>query len=127
VPNASLYALWDDLFADGPATIRTTVLGEAPNRTVVVEWRELRFVGEIADRRVTFSILLGEDGTVTYQYGALADTPFAHGASATIGMEDATGATGFAYSHMEAAVAPDTAIRFRTPPPDPDPTPTPAP
>ena len=116
-PNAAVYALWDDLFVDGEASVRTTTIGDAPNRSVVVEWRNVRFLGEDAAQRATFSVLLGEDGTVTYQYASLPDTPFGHGASATVGLEDAAGATAFTYSHMEPALTAGSAVRFSAPGP----------
>jgi len=105
------------LFVDGEASVRTTTIGDAPNRSVVVEWRNVRFLGEDAAQRATFSVLLGEDSTVTYQYASLPDTPFGHGASATVGLEDAAGATAFTYSHMEPALTAGSAVRFSAPGP----------
>ena len=32
-PNAAIYAFWDDLYVDASASVRTELLGSAPNRS----------------------------------------------------------------------------------------------
>jgi subtilisin family serine protease len=112
-PNAAIYALWDDLFVANGGSIRTEAVGSAPNRRFVIEWRDASFWDDPS--RASFEIVLHEDGRVTLQYQD-ADSPFAQGRSATIGIEDDAGAVGLQYSTNQAAVETGTAIQYKLPP-----------
>ena len=102
-PNAALYPFWDDLFVDDQAGVFTGVVGDAPHRTFVVEWRNVRFFAD-PNRRITFSAAIGEDGTVTFRYGAGAGQGLADGDSATIGVENADGTDALRYSFNSPVV-----------------------
>jgi subtilisin family serine protease len=114
VPNAAVYALWDDLFVDASASVRTQTVGSAPNRKFAIEWRNPRFVGTTNDR-VTFEIVLWENGRVQFQYANLVNTARGRGNSATIGIENHTGTDALQYSFNEEALSPNSSITFRKP------------
>jgi subtilisin family serine protease len=112
VPNLALFPLWDDLYVEADSAVLTAVTGAKPNRTFVVEWRNVAFFASRSSR-VTFSAAIGEDGTVTYRYADVDGTGVETGNAATIGLEDATGTVGFEYAYNSSAVASGTAIAFR--------------
>jgi subtilisin family serine protease len=112
-PNAAIYALWDDLLVEGSGSIRTGVIGTAPDRAFVVEWRDVRFSNDFG-QSATFEIILYENGEIALQYAS--DGELASGRSATIGIEDEAGAVGLQYSNNEGAVGSGTAILYTLPP-----------
>jgi len=113
-PNAAIYPLWDDLYLDANSSIRTTVLGSAPDRRFVVEWRNVAFYANTS-LRIDFEVVLDQGGGIVLQYRHVTDDPMVRGASATIGLEDATGSTGFDYADNRVVLtSPETAIRFDT-------------
>ena len=112
-PNAAIYALWADLFVGGGASMRTGVLGSAPDRQFVIEWRNVRFRGMIL--RLRFEIVLRENGEILLQYAAPVDDPLQRGATATLGIENDSGTVGFQYSFQEDVIDPALAILFSPP------------
>jgi len=116
-PNGAVYAFWDDLVVDSPTgTVRTETLGTAPNRSFVVEWRNVRFVGDTT-RRVDFEIILRENGQILAQYRNIADDGRERGNSATLGIENHTGTVAFQYAFNEAVIdTPSFAVLYRLPP-----------
>ncbi|HCT75104.1 MAG TPA: sugar dehydrogenase, partial [Micromonosporaceae bacterium] len=113
-PNAAIYPFWDDLVADGQSSIRTETIGAAPYRKYVVEWRNLHpYEGS---ERVTFSVVLNEDGVITMHYSGI-DPALGRdkGDSATVGIENAAGNAALVYSHNQPALVAGKAITY-TPP-----------
>jgi hypothetical protein len=116
-PNAAIYSFWDDLFVDASSSVRTELLGAAPNRRFVVEWRNVRFFGDTT-RRVDLNVVLHENGQILTQSRNRADDGRELGNSATLGIENATGTVALQYSfnqpvlEVEPAV---TSIRYRPP------------
>ncbi|SDG00347.1 Serine protease, subtilisin family [Sinosporangium album] len=104
--------LWDDLVIDGQAGVYTAVLGTAPSRTFVVEWRDVAFHGH-PTARVSVSALLGETGTISLRYRGVRDE-LAAGASATIGIESSDG-TAFSFAHETPALTDGQSITFTSP------------
>ncbi|MFI6478342.1 S8 family serine peptidase [Nonomuraea sp. NPDC050663] len=102
-PNNSVYAYWDDLVADAESGIYTASSGTAPNRQFVVEWRNVKFYNA-TDLRISFSLILSENGSVSYRYASI-DSERERGTSATIGVENATGTDALLYSYEGAAVS----------------------
>jgi subtilisin family serine protease len=104
LPNAAIYALWDDLLVTASTSaVYTRTLGDAPDRTFVIEWRNATFYGRAATNVATFEILLSEStGAVVLQYNR-ADGD-GNGARATIGIENQTGTVGLQYSCKEPVV-----------------------
>jgi subtilisin family serine protease len=115
-PNGAIYPFWDDLFVDEGASVRTALVGEAPNRAFVIEWRDVAFCC-ISVERVRFQVVLYENGQILMQYTGL-DPANAReqGESATMGIENETGTIAFQYSAYESVLYDGLAIRFRLPP-----------
>ena len=117
LPNAALYAFWDDLQIDeegGVYTAATEVDGEA---AFVVEYRNVTFYGAANPQRLNFSATLLEGGDVIFGYGDLTeDDSRAAGDSATVGIENAEGTVAHQYSFNTAALEPGLSIRYGLPP-----------
>lgn len=114
-PNTAVYAFWDDLWVDGPASVRITTTGAAGQREFVVEWRDVRIVNAPEDTRVSFQVVLRENGPIVLRYRGIGDHPVEAGASATVGLEDETGSDAFEYSADEPVLADGAEITFRVP------------
>ncbi|MFE7135466.1 S8 family serine peptidase [Streptomyces sp. NPDC057638] len=112
-PNAALYPFWDDLLVGGDGGIYTGVVGTAPHRAFVVEWRDVVHWAQQGER-FSFSAVIGEDGRVSYHYKGTAGTGFKNGSGATIGIENATGTDAFSYSFNQAALSDGLSVSFRT-------------
>jgi glucose/arabinose dehydrogenase len=113
-PNAAVYPFWDDLLARADSSVRTAMLGKAPNRQFVVEWRNIGMYGSTS-ARITFEVILGERGNIIVNYADLANTAKEMGSTATVGIENAAGTVALPYSVDQAALANGKAITF-TPP-----------
>lgn len=112
-PNAALYALWDDLYLDENSAVYTTVTGTSPHRTFVVEYRDIAFYTP-RTARLSFEILLGEDGSVGYRYKDIDPAVSKEtGAEATIGIENHTGTVAFPYSVNQPALSDGLSIDFK--------------
>jgi hypothetical protein len=110
IPNAAIYPLWDDMVIDALSSVRTQLLGTAPNRRFVIEWRDATTFFD-PNIRISFEVVLFENGNVLTQYLA----PFAQGATAAIGLENETGTVAFVYSNNTPSVDAGTAILFTRP------------
>ncbi|HEX2731469.1 MAG TPA: Ig-like domain-containing protein, partial [Polyangiaceae bacterium] len=108
-PNLAIYGFWDDLMVDSSSNILTQSVGTAPNRSFVIEYRNVAFYSGAG--RVDFEIVLTEDGHVRLQYKAL-DSDLEKGSSATIGLENAGGTVAFQYAYNEVALLASQAIEF---------------
>ncbi len=113
-PNAAIYPFWEALVVDGQASVRTELVGTAPTRQFVIEWRNLTFSGDAS--RVTFEVVLFETGRVLMQYKTMAGTPRAQGASATVGIEDHDGKVALEYSFNVPGLRSSMALVYRVPP-----------
>ncbi|MFI6317897.1 S8 family serine peptidase [Nonomuraea sp. NPDC050556] len=102
-PNNAVYPYWDDLKVDADSGVYTAVTGTSPHRQYVVEWRNVTFYSD-ATQRVSFSALLGEDGSIGYRYKDI-ESERDQGSSATIGVENANGTDALQYSANEAAIS----------------------
>lgn len=112
-PNAAVYAFWDDITVDSLSSVRTELVGTAPKRQLVVEWRDV--ISWDTGVRTNFEVVLYEDSHILMQYVAGQDA-WQQGLMATIGLEDDTGATAFQYSYNQAKVAPQSAVLYSLPP-----------
>lgn len=113
-PNAAIYPFWDDLVVDGNASVLTELVGTAPYRKFVIEWRNPHVFG--GTERVTFSVVLHEDGVVTLHYSGIdAGSGRERGDSATVGIENAAGDTALTYSHNAASLQSGKAITYSPP------------
>ena len=113
-PNNLIAPFWADIRVDASASMRSTVTGTAPNRKLVIEWRNVYISHDPALTRFTFEAILGEDGTITFNYSNLtaANT---QGTAAVVGIESPGGHVGLQYSAAEAVLAANTAITVHPP------------
>ncbi|MEV4568786.1 S8 family serine peptidase [Nonomuraea sp. NPDC049419] len=109
-PNNAVYPYWDDLIVDAQGGVYTGVTGTAPHRQFVVEWRNVTFYNETA-QRVSFEALLGEDGSIAFRYKDV-ESERDKGLSATIGVENAAGDDALQYSYLEPVVATGQGLTF---------------
>ncbi|MFG1779480.1 carboxypeptidase regulatory-like domain-containing protein [Micromonospora sp. NPDC049048] len=109
-PNALVAPFWDDLEVDASASVRTQSIGTAPNRSFVVEWRNVNFRPPNAGR-LTFEVIFHEDGRIAFHYGTMT-TPTEQGAAATIGLENGSGTVAALYSFQEAALTGNSSITY---------------
>ncbi|RSM49994.1 peptidase [Actinoplanes sp. ATCC 53533] len=84
-PDTAIYAFWDDLTIDAAAGVRTGTSGTAPNRRFTVAWQDV-LISDTATR-ISFDIVLHENGRIAVEYQSLPDDPRARGSSATVGLE----------------------------------------
>lgn len=113
IPNAAIYALWDDLFPIEPTHILTAVEGTAPNRKFVIEWREVPFSEEF-QTTASFEIVLHESGEITTSY-LTANGSRGRGRSATVGIENATGDIALQYSHNTESLREGLSVIYEVP------------
>ena len=118
VCNSFIAPFWDDLtdYFDIDGDVYYATLGTAPNRTFVVEWRDISLYCD-DDSKLNFSLILHEgSGEVVFQYGSLdgdSCTTEATGASATIGFENQAGVVGLEVSYDTAdAIIEGRVMRF---------------
>ncbi|MEV4473492.1 S8 family serine peptidase [Nonomuraea sp. NPDC049504] len=109
-PNNAVYPYWDDLIVDAQGGVYTGVTGTAPHRQFVVEWRDVTFYNETA-QRVSFEALLGEDGSIAFRYKDI-ESERDKGLSATIGVENAAGDDALQYSYQEPVVETGQGLTF---------------
>ncbi|MBS0660542.1 MAG: S8 family serine peptidase [Verrucomicrobia bacterium] len=99
----TLFPFWDDLNLTGSTSsfgIYTKVAGSAPNRTLTVEWRGVRYNTTVA---VNFAVLLREgSSTFDFIYNNSTGTG-ANGTSATIGVQAASSGTVFTQFALNTA------------------------
>lgn len=114
-PNGAVYAFWDDLFVNFGSSVLTEVVGSAPDRRFVVEWRDVELLGQ-PGVPLTFEIVLHESGQITMQYRTLGPSSLDQGGSATVGIEDPTGTIGLQYLFDQPRLTPGLAVRYSAPP-----------
>jgi len=112
-PDAAVYGFWDDFVVDGQASIRTETVGTAPNRRFIVEWRNVYFY-DTSDR-VTFSVVLGEDGSFTTYYSGIDSNLRDRGELGTVGIENSAGTVALQYSNHQLLLGNGYIIRFWKP------------
>lgn len=113
-PNAAVYGFWDDLIVGDESQLLTTVVGDAPFRKVVFEWRDVTFFGDDTGESVSFEIVLSEGGEITIQYANTNGT-LPSGISATTGIEDGAGVVALEYSHNQPILRSGLAIMYEVP------------
>jgi hypothetical protein len=108
-----LMPYWDDMRLDTTGGgIYTNLVGSAPNRNWIVEWRGKAFSTNPPATTTVFAVVFteGQDG-FEYLYGATGTGGTANGASATIGIQAATTGEVFTqYSFNQAVVSPGTRL-----------------
>ena len=103
-PNNFIAPFWDDLAPNLGGTIHYKTVGS----TFVVQFTGVRRY-DAGTGSVSFQVILKPSGEITVTYQAVPTT----NTSATIGIENATGALGLQAAFNEAYAAPSLAVRFR--------------
>ncbi len=111
VPNAAIYAFWQDLFLDDQSSINYTTIGTAPHRAFVIEYHGVKANG--ASGRLSFEIKLweGADGAIDLLYGDNPANP-GDGRNAGIGIENAAGTDALQFSFLDGLVGRNKAYRI---------------
>ncbi|GAB2936313.1 PQQ-dependent sugar dehydrogenase [Micromonospora polyrhachis] len=115
-PNAAIHPFWDDLVVRADSSIRTALVGAAPDRRFVVEWRNIGLYGS-SSARITFSVVIAESGQITFHYADLNTKGREKGDSATVGIEDPTGTDATQYSVNQPVLVNGRAVVFTPPAP----------
>jgi subtilisin family serine protease len=116
-PNAAIYPFWDDLVLDGSSSSWTKVVGSAPDRQFVIEWRNATFFPPGGPKRIDSEVILTENGQILTEYRNVDADSQEQGASATIGIESPDGTDGLQYSFNEATIdSPAFAVLYKLPP-----------
>jgi N-acetylneuraminic acid mutarotase len=113
VPKALIAPLWYDFVVSSTLQggVYTDIIGSAPNRTYVVEWRNVSTYGA-PNVRATFELLLKEDGDIIYQYNSFNGSGVT-GRDGVVGIQDANGSIGLPYSCYADELAPERTILYR--------------
>lgn len=114
-PKAMIAPLWYD-FVVPPASDNTGGVylrseGTSPNRTYIVEWRNVQAFNNAATR-ATFEVILSENGEINFQYQDLTGQGV-DGTQGVVGIQNETGTVGLKYVCYDDVLAPSRAIRFR--------------
>lgn len=114
-PNNFIAPFWDDLVVDSYGSILYTTIGAAPNRKLIVQFKNMGFYPFPATLG-TFSVILYESSNIVqvqYRLIVLTYSGKAHGGNATIGLENSDGTSGVQYSfHNPSAITSGQAISF---------------
>jgi gliding motility-associated-like protein len=115
LPNNFIAAFWDDLVVDGTGRILYTTIGAAPNRKLIIQCKNMGFYGS-PPYLGTYSVILYETtNVIQVQYRLIVDNTStrAHGASASIGLENSDGTIGVQYLyHTQGDIYSGKAISF---------------
>ncbi len=106
--------LWMDLIGGGATKgdVYYAVVGEAPHRQLVVEWRNMQIYD--LDKGVTFEVVFAEDNSdivFNYKNVMVGKTSYDMGASATIGVQIRNDSA-VLFSHKKASVKNETSLVF---------------
>jgi hypothetical protein len=115
---ASLVApYFDDLIQDLPGGgVFTRVVGTAPNRQLIIQWKDSRRVddnGDSIDGRITFETILYEGSNdIAFLYQTLEGVA-AKGESQTVGIQNASRDRAVQFSHNQTRLFPGLMLVFR--------------
>ena len=114
-PNNFIAPFWDDLVVDPFGSILYKTIGAAPNRKLIIQFRNMAFFSSPSFLG-TFSVILYESTykiQSQYRLIVLKDNPRSGGNSATIGVENITGTSGTLHGYLSPdAVSTSKAISF---------------
>jgi hypothetical protein len=104
------------MIIDAQSSVRTQLVGTAPHRRFIIEWRNATYYQDDT-RRVSFELILGErTNVITVVYRGIAADDRERGSSATLGIENATGSDALQYSFNTPVIgSPTFAITYVPP------------
>jgi subtilisin family serine protease len=116
LPNAAIYAFWDNLVFDplaDPDCGVWTAEGATDGRSwFLVEWRNAAFYGDDT-RQVDVEVVLFDDGEILAQYSDIDPDGRERGDRAGFGLENEDGTAAFQYSYREPVIeSPEFAVRY---------------
>lgn len=98
-PDAAVYPFWNDWVVDSLASVRTGVHGLAPNRTWVVEWRDVHPFNMW--QRVSFQVVFEETtGRILFAYDGVDPMFVERGGAGLVGVENATSTAAIQYAYL---------------------------
>ncbi|MBG0569014.1 carboxypeptidase regulatory-like domain-containing protein [Actinoplanes sp. NEAU-A11] len=109
-PNGVIAPFWDNLVVDSAASVRTAVTGSGATQQVLIEWNNVHRKDNAA-QRLSLSVTLGMDGTITTNYTGL-DNAAEQGDNAAVGIESPTGEASLEYSTGDPVLSNGKAIVF---------------
>jgi hypothetical protein len=115
VPNGVIAPFWDDIVWDASSQFGDQSGGTAPNRYTLVEWNNVIFNDGAASERVSFEVVMYEDGRILFNYDGISANPShlrERGSSATVGLESPDGTKAFELSYNDVALDNGLAIMF---------------
>ena len=107
-PNALIAAYWADLVVDAQASVRTELVGVAPERMFTVEWRDVHLSGD-STARLSVQATLHEAGHIFLNYTGM-DTADERGQQVVVGVESPGGQLGVQFSYKQSVLATDLMI-----------------
>lgn len=114
-PNNFIAPFWDDLKVTTSGKILYKTIGTAPNRKLIIQFKNMGFV-PFPSTFGTFLVILNEnEASIQVQYRLVVDnTPGrGRGSSASIGLENSSGLTGVQHSYNNStAISNEQAILF---------------
>ena len=114
-PNNFIAPLWDDLIISSTGKMLYATVGSAPNRKLIIQGTNMGFYPSPIFMGTYLVVLYETSNIIQVQYRIVIDatSPRAHGESATIGIENSTGTSGFQYAyHNPVAISTGKAISF---------------
>lgn len=115
-PNATIAPFWDQLSFAQSGRVYRQVRGRAPNRRLVITWREM--MHDFADGDgISFQVILHETtGRIVFQYADvnMNDPMIGRGINATVGIEDPRGVQGLTYSYFSPDLSDGQALLIAT-------------
>jgi len=115
LPNNYIAPLWDQLTVSSSGKILYTTVGAAPNRKLIIQGTNMGFYPSPIFMGTYLVILYETSNKIQVQYRIIVDATDtrAHGASATIGIENSDGTDGVQYAyHNPSAISTGQAISF---------------
>ncbi|MFC0529061.1 carboxypeptidase regulatory-like domain-containing protein [Phytohabitans kaempferiae] len=103
-PNTAVYPFWHDWVVDASASIRTATTGTAPNRQFIVEWRNVLSFQDTANTRVSFEVILHEQGDIEIVWDGVDVNFYEQGGEATVGVENADGTLAVQYTYRHPVI-----------------------
>ncbi len=112
-PSNLIAPFWDDLSPNNGNGVFYKVIGEAPERKMVIQWDDVPHFNTVEG--ITFEVILHEKtNEITFQYKDISfnDLEYDKGKSATIGIENISGTAGTLYSYKKASLSEGEALHF---------------
>ncbi|MFN7132020.1 MAG: hypothetical protein ACK4N5_08050, partial [Myxococcales bacterium] len=124
LPGGIIAAFWDDFGYTDHGLDKWVYQYRDPdnnpatrNGYLIIQWHRVDFLGTSPDAEVNVQLKLFESGDIEVHWGNMlqgaATAGRIAGDSATVGLSNVAGTQAVTYSHNEAKVSPNTAIRFK--------------